>query len=1109
MCAGQFGAQDDVHVREPSRVLVCTVDWAAQGDVRGQVNSAPKMMPRKAMCVGLANSARKMMYVRESHRIHHRLRASQGDVHGLVNSVHKDDGRTRIIVRAGMHYRLGLHKEMCTGLVNSARKMMGLDPFDTIDDVEAPAVRKPRRRAFNDLQEGKKPLPSILRSYRCRRCSMPPTSRKNGHVSRSIAIGDPMDKSTPIPKSLSTPQSCPLRTEDTRLSRLPDNPYPSGTPKAMGFREVMGYGAILNGKSLPKVPSALWAPCLHQYYSAQRLPQMIAIDIAKDPEYICCHLLVAPAAYMSDFDISLLYSQRGNGVRFPGPLYWLTQLYLNQDHIDSTPRPIQRISNSPRVAMLPWSVQGINNEEWRNWPLEAGLPESDVRLYVCYLFAGYIKESLLRRGQDLVQDIQKATCDPLEYRGIKANQFARWFCGFDELHVDGTALPEHVSNGLFALRVLDFVASRLGMPPDKTVRPRPQSLLPVLTGKCNMAMAQLCDWPTVIPKAIKMSKKASSEPPMTSHLWPADGLSDGVSALYTNYMASRWIADKPKKYNTVLKNFHLTAFALGWFFEGRFRIPQDPEAMLTHFESLGFKDRVQKHLPFLTKSGATATNTLRLVLWGSPLFLLVPWSFEDMAFMHHQLIQASRILVLNGNALTTGKVFHWLGSEKPTDLKACETAIMDTVWILAKDGKGAHSVVPDLLCRLEAIVKKSRNWFDTKTSQSVPHPFPSLTKAASIRGKNEKNVEMADHSGQLSISWTSPHLRPSLAQVGAGTRIFEPRPNWTSMDSFGNMLINKRIDEGGINQISIQMESSAYPGIPHMDPFLVSPSCSTIEMGVLSEVQSLAASILGKRERRDQVQSDNGSAPKKAKYRDVQMRGSELNRAKFSFHGITSSGAATIQSRTEIICTSIYAYIRCALSPSTTPEDTLEEQAAIFINIMKCWCTNMKLGQGEQVGSHTSVHLPDIRTWDGLLDVLIVTNLVCFLDVLDRRNDEGLQHTVYCDWASSREQYSRARDTVKDLLTWFTAHYAVKLGGQNINIEENIFQFSAMHFAAVLNHNRFQTEEKQSVLERVLERMGVWVSRYRLVGPTIKDLAGLLPSHWRDSVEYSVHRIHG
>ncbi|KAJ7441852.1 hypothetical protein B0H11DRAFT_1932771 [Mycena galericulata] len=978
MCAGQFGAQDDVHVREPSRVLVCTVDWAAQGDVRGQVNSAPKMMPRKAMCVGLANSARKMMYVRESHRIHHRLRASQGDVHGLVNSVHKDDGRTRIIVRAGMHYRLGLHKEMCTGLVNSARKMMG--------------VREPYR--------------------------------------------------------------------------LPDNPYPSGTPKAMGFREVMGYGAILNGKSLPKVPSALWAPCLHQYYSAQRLPQMIAIDIAKDPEYICCHLLVAPAAYMSDFDISLLYSQRGNGVRFPGPLYWLTQLYLNQDHIDSTPRPIQRISNSPRVAMLPWSVQGINNEEWRNWPLEAGLPESDVRLYVCYLFAGYIKESLLRRGQDLVQDIQKATCDPLEYRGIKANQFARWFCGFDELHVDGTALPEH-------------------------------------------AMAQLCDWPTVIPKAIKMSKKASSEPPMTSHLWPADGLSDGVSALYTNYMASRWIADKPKKYNTVLKNFHLTAFALGWFFEGRFRIPQDPEAMLTHFESLGFKDRVQKHLPFLTKSGATATNTLRLVLWGSPLFLLVPWSFEDMAFMHHQLIQASRILVLNGNALTTGKVFHWLGSEKPTDLKACETAIMDTVWILAKDGKGAHSVVPDLLCRLEAIVKKSRNWFDTKTSQSVPHPFPSLTKAASIRGKNEKNVEMADHSGQLSISWTSPHLRPSLAQVGAGTRIFEPRPNWTSMDSFGNMLINKRIDEGGINQISIQMESSAYPGIPHMDPFLVSPSCSTIEMGVLSEVQSLAASILGKRERRDQVQSDNGSAPKKAKYRDVQMRGSELNRAKFSFHGITSSGAATIQSRTEIICTSIYAYIRCALSPSTTPEDTLEEQAAIFINIMKCWCTNMKLGQGEQVGSHTSVHLPDIRTWDGLLDVLIVTNLVCFLDVLDRRNDEGLQHTVYCDWASSREQYSRARDTVKDLLTWFTAHYAVKLGGQNINIEENIFQFSAMHFAAVLNHNRFQTEEKQSVLERVLERMGVWVSRYRLVGPTIKDLAGLLPSHWRDSVEYSVHRIHG
>ncbi|KAJ7455035.1 hypothetical protein B0H11DRAFT_1926357 [Mycena galericulata] len=673
MCAGQFGAQDDVHVREPSRVLVCTVDWAAQGDVHGQVNSATQDDAAQGDVRGPSQFSAQDD-VRESHRIHHRLRASQGDVHGLVNSVHKDDGRTRIIVRAGMHYRLGLHKEMCTGLVNSARKMMG--------------VREPYR--------------------------------------------------------------------------LPDNPYPSGTPKAMGFREVMGYGAILNGKSLPKVPSALWAPCLHQYYSAQRLPQMIAIDIAKDPEYICCHLLVAPAAYMSDFDISLLYSQRGNGVRFPGPLYWLTQLYLNQDHIDSTPRPIQRISNSPRVAMLPWSVQGINNEEWRNWPLEAGLPESDVRLYVCYLFAGYIKESLLRRGQDLVQDIQKATCDPLEYRGIKANQFARWFCGFDELHVDGTALPEHG--------------------------------------------ARFCGV-TARDAARQDSSPSPSVPSACLDRWVVRWGVSPVHELYGLEMDRR----QTKEYNTVLKNFHLTAFALGWFFEGRFRIPQDPEAMLTHFESLGFKDRVQKHLPFLTKSGATATNTLRLVLWGSPLFLLVPWSFEDMAFMHHQLIQASRILVLNGNALTTGKVFHWLGSEKPTDLKACETAIMDTVWILAKDGKGAHSVVPDLLCRLEAIVKNQET-----------------------------------------------------GSVGGGTtRIFEPRPNWTSMDSFGNMLINKRIDEGGINQISIQMESSAYPGIPHMDPFLVSPSCSTIEMGVLSEVQSLAASILGKRERRDQVQSDMALRQKK------------------------------------------------------------------------------------------------------------------------------------------------------------------------------------------------------------------------------------------------------
>ncbi|KAJ7442212.1 hypothetical protein B0H11DRAFT_2248417 [Mycena galericulata] len=124
MCTGpgRLGAQDDVRVREPSCVLVCTVDWAAEGDVHGQVNSARKMMcvreshrtcwdagPRQAMCTGRVDSARKMICVRESPRTCWdalSTEAASDDVRGPSQFGAQDDARARAFVRAGMHHRL-------------------------------------------------------------------------------------------------------------------------------------------------------------------------------------------------------------------------------------------------------------------------------------------------------------------------------------------------------------------------------------------------------------------------------------------------------------------------------------------------------------------------------------------------------------------------------------------------------------------------------------------------------------------------------------------------------------------------------------------------------------------------------------------------------------------------------------------------------------------------------------------------------------------------------------------------------------------------------------------------------------------------------------------
>lgn len=68
--------------------------------------------------------------------------------------------------------------------------------------------------------------------------------------------------------------------------------------------------------------------------------------------------------------------------------------------------------------------------------------------------------------------------------------------------------------------------------------------------------------------------------------------------------------------------------------------------------------------------------------------------------------------IRHDNALTAGKVFQSLGSDKPDDLRACGQAILDVVWNLAGDDTtDAEDAVRPLLTRLEGMPKTSRTWF--------------------------------------------------------------------------------------------------------------------------------------------------------------------------------------------------------------------------------------------------------------------------------------------------------------------------------------------------------------------------------------------------------------
>ncbi|KAJ7898783.1 hypothetical protein B0H13DRAFT_804691 [Mycena leptocephala] len=245
---------------------------------------------------------------------------------------------------------------------------------------------------------------------------------------------------------------------------------------------------------------------------------------------------------------------------------------------------IQRITNSPLVEGLPWSIDGIGDEGWRRWPLSSVDVPSNIQF------------------DRLLRTVEIDTADNLSSTGTAAQLFARFFCGFDKVNRaepnPKPMLPP--GNSIFALQVIQLFAERLGMPRSLEIRPQLPLPLPKLTGKNSAVLKKLADWPSVIAtaRAVQSSKK-----------------------------------------NAILFNLMSAAFLLGCYRKGEFPSSSSKEIRdhllrcvcltraLSKFEeyySVGFAKEITDSLV-----------ALKLALSISVLILLLPiylatWSFNDI-----------------------------------------------------------------------------------------------------------------------------------------------------------------------------------------------------------------------------------------------------------------------------------------------------------------------------------------------------------------------------------------------------------------------------------------------------------------------------------------------
>ncbi|KAJ7717324.1 hypothetical protein B0H16DRAFT_1799326 [Mycena metata] len=175
---------------------------------------------------------------------------------------------------------------------------------------------------------------------------------------------------------------------------------------------------------------------------------------------------------------------------------------------------------------------------------------------------------------------------------------------------------------------------------------------------------------------------------------------------------------------------------------------------------------------------------------------------------------------------------------------------------------------------------------------------------------------------------------------------------------------------------------------------------------------------------------------------------------------------------TATILDSIWAHIHTSLVDIPLPHPHYRDAPLLFIQIQAYWWTNIKLLlTGKTLGWYTSIHMPNIQSWSGLLRVLCVGNIILMLEAVDLPNYLAVELEERRQQATFRKQIEIAATNFANFRAVFIAMHVVGENDFVVDIATHIFEESVLFLATAIyfyakNHVE---EEYLSELQKKLE----------------------------------------
>ncbi|KAJ7828894.1 hypothetical protein B0H13DRAFT_1916808 [Mycena leptocephala] len=279
----------------------------------------------------------------------------------------------------------------------------------------------------------------------------------------------------------------------------------------------------------------------------------------------------------------------------------------------------RRFTGSPLVASLPFSIGQLKDEKWRNWD-DAFLDALDIPSHIKF--------------KDLFSAIAAFTDVDVSGSGPLARAAQAFGKG------DNIAVPCHQSYRntmeawVYGLQILDMIGSQVGISQEVPVHNH--YVVPQTHGKLEqLIMNRFADWRKIITTATKQSPSIGPAMGSESH-------SSIMRSLFYNFIT----CFTKSKFDSILTNFKVAAFCLGWHYTGRLELPKDLDKLFEHFEEQGFEkevDQIRKDISTTFKSCGFSTSDLykplRLCLSISWIVLLIPvdlmrYPYNPLELMH-------------------------------------------------------------------------------------------------------------------------------------------------------------------------------------------------------------------------------------------------------------------------------------------------------------------------------------------------------------------------------------------------------------------------------------------------------------------------------------------